>query len=77
MYYAVTVGVVAILLLLTWGVTGITPVALLPVGVVVLIGLVYGLSEFDANRRGIDPVAADRLPEDATATDGADRTESE
>jgi len=77
LYYAVTVGVVAILLLLTWGVTGITPVALLPVGVVVLIGLVYGLSEFDANRRGIDPVAADRPPEDATETDGADRTESE
>lgn len=59
LYYAVTVAVVAILLLLVWGATGISPVVLLPVGVIVLIGLVYGLSEFDANRRGIDPVAAD------------------
>ncbi len=66
LYYAVTVAVVAILVLLVWGVTGITPVALLPVGVVVLIGLVYALSEFDANRRGVDPVAADSPSESGT-----------
>ena len=55
-YYAVTVGIVVLVLLLVWGYTGITPFVLLPVGVLALVGLVYGLSEFDANRRGVDPV---------------------
>ena len=59
LYYALTVGVVAAVLLLVWGVTRISPIALLAVGVVVLIGLVYGLSELDADRKGIDPAFAD------------------
>ncbi|AUX09218.1 Na+/H+ antiporter [Halalkaliarchaeum desulfuricum] len=59
LYYAVTVGIVAIVLLLVWGFTGITPFVLLPVGVLVLVGLVYGLSELDARRKGVDPVAVD------------------
>ncbi len=57
LYYAVTVGIVAVVLLLVWGYVGITPFALLPIGVVALVGLVYGLSELDARRKGLDPVA--------------------
>lgn len=53
MYYAVTVLGVAALLLLTWGVTGITPLVLLPVGVGLLYGTVYVLSELDAGRKDI------------------------
>ncbi|MFC6613709.1 Na+/H+ antiporter NhaC family protein [Halopenitus salinus] len=58
LYYAVTVGVVAIALLLVWGFVGIPPIVLLPIGAVVLVGLVYGLSELDARRRGVDPITA-------------------
>ena len=58
-YYAITVALVAVVLLLVWGATRITPLALLPVGVAVLYGLVYGLSEWDADRKGIDSVAVD------------------
>ncbi|MDZ5810347.1 Na+/H+ antiporter NhaC family protein [Halorubrum sp. AD140] len=56
-YYAVTVAAVVVLLLVLWGVTRVTPLALLPFGVLLLAGLVYLLSEFDAARRGIDPVS--------------------
>ncbi|WP_049981009.1 Na+/H+ antiporter NhaC family protein [Halolamina rubra] len=64
LYYALTVAVVAVVLLLVWGLTRITPLALLPVGVVVLVGLVYGLSELDAGRKGVDPVVSG-APQDA------------
>ncbi len=64
LYYAVTVGIVAVGLLLVWGLTGITPLVLLPIGVVLLVALVYVLSEFDARRRGIDPVSVNE-PQDA------------
>ena len=62
MYYAVTVAVVAIGLLIVWGTTGISMLILLPIGVVLLVGLVYGLSTVDARRKGVTPVAvaADR-----------------
>lgn len=56
-YYAVTVALVVVLLLVVWGVTRVTPLALLPFGALLLAGLVYLLSEFDASRRGIDPVS--------------------
>ncbi|WP_128905423.1 Na+/H+ antiporter NhaC family protein [Halorubrum amylolyticum] len=56
-YYAVTVAAVVVLLLVVWGFTRVTPLALLPLGAVLLAGLVYLLSEFDAARRGIDPVS--------------------
>ncbi|EMA67635.1 Na+/H+ antiporter NhaC [Halorubrum aidingense JCM 13560] len=56
-YYAVTVALVVVLLLVVWGVTRVTPLALLPLGALLLAGLVYLLSEFDASRRGIDPVS--------------------
>ncbi|WP_306052161.1 Na+/H+ antiporter NhaC family protein [Natronococcus wangiae] len=57
LYYAGTVGLVATALLLVWGVTRITPFVLLPIGVLALVALVYGLSELDARRKGVDPVA--------------------
>ena len=56
-YYAVTVAAVVVLLLVVWGATRVTPLALLPLGAALLAGLVYLLSEFDAARRGIDPVS--------------------
>ncbi|MCD2202767.1 Na+/H+ antiporter NhaC family protein [Halobacterium sp. KA-6] len=59
LYYAVTVVAVSALLLVVWGYTRITPWLLLPVGVGLLVALVYGLSELDANRRGIDPKQSD------------------
>ncbi|MFO8115429.1 MAG: Na+/H+ antiporter NhaC family protein [Halorubrum sp.] len=63
-YYAVTVAAVVVLLLVVWGVTRVTPLALLPLGALLLVGLVYGLSELDAARRGIDPVSASEPQED-------------
>ncbi|MCG1004083.1 MULTISPECIES: Na+/H+ antiporter NhaC family protein [Halobacterium] len=59
LYYAVTVVAVAALLLVVWGYTRVTPWLLLPVGVGMLVALVYALSELDANRRGIDPKQSD------------------
>lgn len=44
LYYAVTVALVVVLLMLVWGYTGITPWLLLVLGAVTLVGLVYGLS---------------------------------
>jgi len=67
LYYAITVAVVAVVLLLVWGVTRITPVALLPVGAVLLVGIVYALSELDAGRKGIEPVIVD-APQDVSET---------
>ncbi|MEF8913984.1 Na+/H+ antiporter NhaC family protein [Natronomonas sp.] len=62
-YYAATVILVVAVLMLVWGYTRITPYALLPVGILALIGIVYGLSEFDASRRGIDPTTDTERPE--------------
>ncbi len=55
LYYAVTVVLVAAVLILIWGYTRLSPWLLLGVGVLALIGVVYGLSAADANRRGIEP----------------------
>ena len=55
LYYAVTVALVASLLYVIWGVTGTSPLVLIPIGIVVLVGLVYGLSELDASRKGVSP----------------------
>ncbi|MFC7325420.1 Na+/H+ antiporter NhaC family protein [Halorubrum rutilum] len=63
-YYAVTVAAVVVLLLVVWGLTRVTPLALLPLGAALLAGLVYLLSEFDAARRGIDPVSVSERQED-------------
>jgi Na+/H+ antiporter NhaC len=61
MYYATTVLVVAASLLTVWGATRITPLVLLPVGVVMLGGLVYVLSEFDANRKDVEATRTVRV----------------
>jgi hypothetical protein len=54
--------------MVVWGYTRITPFVLLPTGALTLIGLVYGLSEFDAKRRGIDPKSAGQ-PSEVTPAD--------
>jgi len=72
MYYAVTVLSVSALLLLTWGVTGITPVILLPIGAALLYGIVYVLSELDAGRKDVlaKPVeSAQQTPASAPSDD--------
>ncbi|MFC7166849.1 Na+/H+ antiporter NhaC family protein [Halospeciosus flavus] len=46
-YYAVTVFLVAAVLYLAWGFLAITPYILLPLGVLALVALVYGLSSLD------------------------------
>jgi Na+/H+ antiporter NhaC len=53
MTYATTVLIVAAVLLTVWGATRITPLVLLPIGVVTLGVLVYVLSEFDAKRKDV------------------------
>ncbi|WP_248895810.1 Na+/H+ antiporter NhaC family protein [Haloplanus halobius] len=63
LYYAVTVVLVAATLLVAWGYTRVSPWLLLPIGVLMLVGLVYGLSTLDARRRGIDPTLPDEPPE--------------
>jgi Na+/H+ antiporter NhaC len=67
-YYAFTVVSVVAGLMLVWGFTRITPFVLLPVGVLTLVGIVYGLSELDARRRGIEP-ATTRGSGDAVSGD--------
>ena len=64
MYYAVTVISVATLAYLVYGVTGLGPAVFLPIGAVTLFGLVYALSEFDANRKDVPA-----KPFDGTGTD--------
>ena len=68
-YYAATVIVVVAVLMIVWGYTRITPFVLLPIGALALVGLVYGLSEFDASRRGIDPKSAGQGSEVMPADD--------
>ncbi|WP_134671303.1 Na+/H+ antiporter NhaC family protein [Halorussus marinus] len=68
MYYAVTVVLVAAAMLTIWGATRVTPLVLLPVGVGLLYGLVYGLSEWDANRKNLT-ARAQRSSRDAAPSD--------
>jgi Na+/H+ antiporter NhaC len=69
MYYAVTVILVAATLLVIWGVTRVTPLVLLPVGVGLLYGLVYTLSELDASRKDLTARAAQSRRQPAPADD--------
>jgi Na+/H+ antiporter NhaC len=57
-YYAATVMVVVVLCYLLYGYLGLSPAIFLPIGLVVLVGLVYGLSELDARRKGVQPKAS-------------------
>ncbi|APW98195.1 sodium:proton antiporter [Halobiforma lacisalsi AJ5] len=55
LYYAGTVMLVVIVCYALYGFVGVPPAVFLPVGVVLLVGLVYAFSEFDASRKGVDP----------------------
>ncbi|AEH38765.1 Na+/H+ antiporter NhaC family protein [Halopiger xanaduensis] len=59
--YAVTVMLVVVICYLLDGYLGVSPLLFLPLGVVLLTGLVYGLSELDASRKGLHPIAAERV----------------
>ena len=67
-YYAGTVGLVAAVCYLLYGYLGLSPLVFLPLGVVLLVGLVYGLSELDARRKGVSPTpsAGERKAEKPT-----------
>jgi len=55
LYYAVTVALVVVVLMLIWGYTEITPWLLLVVGAGMVVGLVYGLSALQQRLFDIDP----------------------
>ncbi|MFU8868463.1 Na+/H+ antiporter NhaC family protein [Natronococcus sp.] len=57
-YYAATVMVVVVVCYLLYGYLGLSPAIFLPIGLALLVGLVYGLSEFDARRKGVQPKAS-------------------
>ncbi|ELZ10180.1 Na+/H+ antiporter NhaC-like protein [Natrinema thermotolerans DSM 11552] len=57
--YALTVFLVVVGCYLLNGYLGVPPIVFLPLGVVVLVGLVVGLSELDAGRKGLEPVATE------------------
>ncbi|MFC6717455.1 Na+/H+ antiporter NhaC family protein [Natrialbaceae archaeon GCM10025810] len=77
-YYATTVLLVVIVAYLLNGYLGVQPAIFLPLGVLLLIGLVYGLSEVDARRKGIEPVAqrADFEEGEAAPEPAGDSTEA-
>ncbi|SDJ90308.1 Na+/H+ antiporter NhaC [Halovenus aranensis] len=56
LYYAVTVALVVIVLMLIWGFTGVTPWLLLLLGIGMVVGLVYGLSTLQTNVFDIEPI---------------------
>ncbi|TYL39295.1 sodium:proton antiporter [Natronococcus pandeyae] len=58
LYYAATVMLVVLLCYALYGYLGVPPIVFLPLGAVLLAGLVYGLSELDARRKGVDPRAS-------------------
>ncbi|MEY7848465.1 Na+/H+ antiporter NhaC family protein [Natrarchaeobius sp. A-rgal3] len=58
LYYAATVLVVVVLCYVLYGYAGVGPIVFFPLGVVVLVGLVYGLSALDAARKGLEPTAS-------------------
>ncbi len=69
-YYAATVMVVVIVCYLLYGYLDVSPVIFLPLGVVLLYGLVRGLSEFDGARKGLDPIASRMSAERADGDSG-------
>ncbi|MXV60620.1 Na+/H+ antiporter NhaC family protein [Natronorubrum sp. JWXQ-INN-674] len=62
-YYATTVMAVVVVCYLLYGYLGVSPVLFLPLGVVLLVVLVRGLSELDAGRKGLHPIASQTLEE--------------
>ncbi|QCC60052.1 Na+/H+ antiporter NhaC family protein [Natrinema thermotolerans] len=57
--YALTVFLVVVGCYLLNGYLGVPPIVFLPLGVAALVGLVVGLSELDAGRKGLEPVATE------------------
>lgn len=53
LYYAMTVLSVSVVVYLLYGFFGLSPFVLVPIGAVVLVGLVYALSELDAARKDL------------------------
>jgi Na+/H+ antiporter NhaC len=74
-YYAATVMVVVVICYLLYGYLDLSPAIFLPIGLVVLVGLVYGLSELDAKRKGIRPIAAESDRPEADSSSTASDTE--
>ncbi|WP_255167780.1 Na+/H+ antiporter NhaC family protein [Natrononativus amylolyticus] len=68
-YYAATVMLVVMLCYALYGYLGVPPAVFLPLGVALLVGLVYGLSELDARRKGVDPVASRTEPSQRARAD--------
>ncbi|WP_336344072.1 Na+/H+ antiporter NhaC family protein [Halalkalicoccus ordinarius] len=66
MYYAGTVVLVATVCYLLYGYLGAPPVVFLPIGLVLLVALIYGFSELDARRKGVGPIPSSG-PRDADA----------
>ncbi|WP_049969909.1 Na+/H+ antiporter NhaC family protein [Haladaptatus cibarius] len=71
MYYAGTVLIATAVMYLLYGLTNINPLILLPVGVVVLVALVYLFSEWDAKRKNVPskPAAKRQSRPDVTSDD--------
>lgn len=61
-YYALTALIDALILYIVYGLTGLSPFILIPIGIVILYGAVYFFSEFDSKRKGIPakPTDAER-----------------
>ena len=74
LYYAVTVLLVVVVCYALYGFLGLPPVVFLPLGAVLLIALVYGLSELDASRKGLEPTppSSGAARGNGSGTDSAD-----
>ncbi|WP_122090011.1 Na+/H+ antiporter NhaC family protein [Halalkalicoccus subterraneus] len=57
-YYAGTVVVVTTVCYLLYGYLGLPPLFYLPIGLLLLVALVYGLSELDGRRQGLSPTVS-------------------
>jgi Na+/H+ antiporter NhaC len=69
-YYAGTVLVVAAVIYGLYGLTNVTPIVLLPIGLLLLGVLVYLLSEWDARRKNLTAKpAAVRISDSDTVSD--------
>lgn len=69
-YYAGTVMAVVVVCYLLYGYLEVSPLIFLPVGFILLVGLVYALSELDARRRGVEPVVSN-VPREGRESDSA------
>ncbi|WP_336360646.1 Na+/H+ antiporter NhaC family protein [Haladaptatus sp. ZSTT2] len=71
MYYAFTVLIATGVIYVLYGITNLSPLILLPLGVVTLVVLVYGFSELDARRKDISakPGASSGLRTGLTSDD--------